>query len=106
MNVHSVADTYTSLGRLGREQGLQPDAGGVGVSRDKVDSSSQLPIQPFPYDYRNPTALQATDITNTAEAVSLTGTVSSQIKVDGHNQLTFNQLHNLTQVRLIPSRYV
>ena len=68
--------------------------------------SSQLPIQPFPYEYRNPTALEATDISNAAEAVSLTGAVSGQIKVDGHNQLEFNLLHNLKQVRLIPSRYV
>jgi hypothetical protein len=106
MNVHSVVDTYTSLGRLGRDQGLHSDTEGTGFSRDRVDSSKQQPIQPLPFEYRNQTALETADITTVSEAASLTGTVSGQIEMDGQNQLEFNLLHNLSQVRLIPSRYV
>jgi hypothetical protein len=106
MNVHSVTDTYTSLGRLGRDKGPHPEAGNNWISRDKVDSSNQLPVQPVPFENRNLEALEPTDLTSVAAASSLTGEVSSQILAEGQSRLEYNLLHNLSGVRLIPSRYV
>ena len=101
MDVRQIAETYTQLGRLGRNLVGQPNTGNE-QTRDTAEQEQYQPTLLIPAPTRpasEPAGL------NLAQARELCEETSLQIGDADFSNLEW-RLHDITQVHLITPRYV